>query len=151
MLKISEIMTDDVFTVSATAPVEEVAWALAIRTISGAPVRDSRGRLVGTVTKAELTDPERGAWPAGAQLTAQDVMSPRVIVARADAPAIDAVRTLARERTQQIIVVDREGEVVGVVTPMDVLKALVHGDSFVEYRPHAEMPMEEAWEAKATA
>jgi CBS domain-containing membrane protein len=152
MLKISDIMTDDVFTVAATAPVSDVAWALAIRNISGAPVRDARGRLIGTVTKAELCDPERGVWSWDDRqpVLAEDVMSPRVLVARADQPAAEAVALLARERLGQIVVIDGDGGVVGIITPMDVMKALVHGDRFVEERPEPELP-DEAWETYATA
>jgi CBS-domain-containing membrane protein len=153
MLKIADIMTAEVFTVSAGAPVQEVAWSLAIRSISGAPVRDARGRLVGTITKAELIDPDRAAWPRGAGLTAGDVMSPRVAVARADEPAMTAVRLLQRERLRQVIVTDAAGGVVGIVTPMDVLKALVHGDRFVDVGQPVEAPEDapDAWELEATA
>jgi CBS-domain-containing membrane protein len=151
MLKVADIMSPDVFTIPAAAPLDEVAWALATRGISGAPVRDHRGRLIGTVSKAELIDPERtGGWRRRA-MAAGDVMSTRVIVARADDPAIAAVRAMCREGIPQIIVVDDREAVVGIVTPMDVLKALVHGDRFLE-EATAEPPSERepAWEAEAS-
>jgi CBS-domain-containing membrane protein len=152
MLKVADIMSPDVFTIPAAAPLGEVAWALAAQGISGAPVRDRKGRLIGTVTKAELIDPERtgGLWRRAA--VAGDVMSPRVMVARANDPAIAAVRVMCREGIPQIIVVDEREAVVGIVTPMDVLKALVHGDRFLE-EATAEAPPEAvpAWEAEETA
>jgi CBS-domain-containing membrane protein len=154
MLKISDIMSRDVFTVSAAVPIEDVAWALAIRGISGAPVRDGKGRLVGTLTKAELIDPDRGAWHTSPPV-ARDVMSPRVTVIRADEPAMAAVRLMSGQGIPHLIVVDRDEAVVGIVTPMDVLKALVHGDSFVEEaRPELRRPEASpgaSWEAEATA
>jgi CBS-domain-containing membrane protein len=128
MLTIADIMTEEVFSVAVTDSVEEVVWALAIRNISGAPVRDDLGRLVGVVTKADLADPERGAWSRAARsapTTVGEVMSPRIVLARADEPAMKAVRLLAgSQHPAQIIVVDRFDRVVGIVTPMDVLKAL---------------------------
>jgi CBS-domain-containing membrane protein len=134
MLKIADIMTHGVFTVAASAPVEEVAWALAVRNIGGAPVRDGWGRLIGTVTKLELCDPARAVWTRSREvrgLLAEDVMSPHLVVARADEPVMTAVRLMSREHTRQVVVVDDEGAVVGIVTPTDVMRALVYGDQVI--------------------
>jgi len=155
MLRIADIMTEEVFTVPAGASAEEVAWALAIRNIGGAPVRDARGRLIGTVGKAELVDPHRGAWPRdggrGRPPIARDLMSPRLLVARADDPAMWAVELFVRERTSQILVVDGDdGAVVGIVTPTDVLRALARGDRVTDDRAGAEVD-DHGWERGATA
>jgi CBS-domain-containing membrane protein len=156
MLTIADIMTDEVFCVASTASVEDVAWALAIRNIGGAPVSDGHGRLIGTVTKAQLCDPVLGMWSRGSRfdpLLAEDVMSPRLHVAQADEPAISAVKTLSVENVRQIVVVDRDGHVVGIVTPTDVLKALVHGDRFTDDRGDRDRAAaaDEPWEPDATA
>jgi CBS-domain-containing membrane protein len=141
MLTIADIMTDEVFSVAVTDPVEEVVWALAIRNIGGAPVRDDLGRLVGTVTKADLADPERGAWSRASRsgpTTVGEVMSPRIMLAHADEPAMKAVRLLAgQQRPPHILVVDRLDRVVGIVTPMDVLKALVAEPASVSWEAQA--------------
>jgi acetoin utilization protein AcuB len=122
MLKIAEIMTADVFTVDTSAPVEEVAWALALRNIGGAPVHDRRGRLVGTVSKGELTEWLRDK--RGRNATVGEVMSARVLVVRSEAPIIEAAELLAREGARQLVVVNERDDVVGIVTSMDVLEAL---------------------------
>jgi acetoin utilization protein AcuB len=122
MLKIAEIMTADVFTVDTSAPVEEVAWALALRNIGGAPVHDRRGRLVGTVSKGELTEWLRDK--RGRNATVGEVMSARVLVVRSEAPIIEAAELLAREGARQLVVVNERDDVVGSVTSMDVLEAL---------------------------
>jgi CBS domain-containing membrane protein len=129
MLMISDIMTPEVFTLPADASLEDAAWALAIRGISGAPVRDSQGRLVGTLSKAELCLPQRSGWRDGPGMV-KDVMTASLLIARLDEPALAVVATMVRERCKQIVVVDRHDQVVGIVTPTDVLKALVHGDTF---------------------
>jgi len=124
-------MTEEVFSVAASAPLDDVAWALVAHGLAGAPVEDDEGRLVGTVSKAALADPERGVWSRGGLLgrtRAADVMSPRLVIVHADAPAREAVRLLAREHVDQVLVVDERDRVVGMVTPMDVLRALARGD-----------------------
>lgn len=153
MLTIRDIMTDDVFTLSAQAPIEDAAWALAQRSISGAPVRDAKGRLVGTLTRADLIDPERATRREG--LVTKDVMSSRVLIAQADQPAMEAVRLMMREELQQIVVIDRQDQVVGIVTPMDIMKALVRGEAF-QAEPRVGMEEVDAidntpWETAMTA
>lgn len=153
MLTIRDIMTDDVFTLSAQAPIEDAAWALAQRSISGAPVRDAKGRLVGTLTRADLIDPERAIRREG--LVTKDVMSSRVLIAQADQPAMEAVRLMMREELQQIVVIDRQDQVIGIVTPMDIMKALVRGEAF-QAEPRVGMEEVDAidntpWETAMTA
>ena len=153
MLTIRDIMTEEVFTLSAQTPVEDAAWALAERSISGAPVRDARGRLVGTVTRADLIDPDHGAWLNRAELT-RDIMSPRLLIAQDDQPAMAAVRLMMREELQQIVVTNSDDEVVGIVTPMDVMKALVRGEIFQsEPRTGVQAPedINASWETAMSA
>jgi len=57
--KIADVMTRDVFTLDASTPAETAAWELSVRGFTGAPVRDARGRLVGVLSRSDLTDPER--------------------------------------------------------------------------------------------
>ena len=59
MLRISDVMTRDVFTLAASTPAETAAWELIVRGFTGAPVRDARGRLVGVLSRSDLCDPER--------------------------------------------------------------------------------------------
>src|SRR5262249_34900742 len=112
----------EVFTVDAGAPVEEVAWALALRNIGGAPVHDRRGRLVGPVSKGGLTEwlrDKRGGHAGGGE-----VVSARGLGVRSQAPVIEAAELLAREGARQLVVVNDHDDVVGIVTSMDVLEAL---------------------------
>ncbi|MFH7319784.1 CBS domain-containing protein [Desulfurivibrio sp. D14AmB] len=51
-----EIMSREVVTVGPEMPVEELAALLWAKRISGAPVVDGEGRLVGVVTESDLID-----------------------------------------------------------------------------------------------
>lgn len=57
MLRVRDIMTPNVFTLDTDASVLEAAWALTRRSISGAPVRDAAGALVGILSKSDLVNP----------------------------------------------------------------------------------------------
>jgi len=53
-IKVKDIMTKEVITVPPDFTVEETALVLQKNKISGAPVVDSRGKLVGTITQTDL-------------------------------------------------------------------------------------------------
>jgi CBS domain-containing protein len=92
------------------------------RGISGAPVLDEQGRLVGVVTKSDLLVDglERGRGEGG--VTVGDVMTPLVRALGDDATIGDAVTLMAEETIHMIPLVTAQGEVVGVVSALDVLR-----------------------------
>jgi acetoin utilization protein AcuB len=53
-LKIEEIMTKDVVTVNENAPIEDAARIMEEKDISGLPVVDDAGRLVGIITQTDI-------------------------------------------------------------------------------------------------
>ena len=86
MLTVSEIMTANVFTEEADASAEEAAWGLTRRHNGGAPVRDSRGNVVGVLSKGDLVNPEPSQWIRG-EATVGDLMTPDVRAVHAEDPA----------------------------------------------------------------
>ncbi|HFQ90255.1 MAG TPA: CBS domain-containing protein [Desulfobulbus sp.] len=56
MLKAKDIMTRDVITVDAGMSVKELAELFYTKKISGAPVRDAGGKIIGVVTESDLID-----------------------------------------------------------------------------------------------
>ena len=77
------------------------------KSISGAPVLDPRGRLVGIASKADLADP-RGrdvGEAAGLTRAVKDVMTRVVYAVRADDSVLNAVRLMIAEDIHRAIVV----------------------------------------------
>ncbi|KAB2891542.1 MAG: CBS domain-containing protein [Desulfobulbaceae bacterium] len=56
MKNAADIMTKEVITVSLTTTVQELAKILATHDISGAPVVDEQGGIIGVVTESDLID-----------------------------------------------------------------------------------------------
>jgi CBS-domain-containing membrane protein len=129
-LKIADIMTREVLALPPDMPAEEAAAALAEHGVGGAPVREGDGRIVGILSRADLTDPDRG--PRGAARTVRDLMTPGILTLRDSDLAMNAVRLMVREDVHRIIILDETGELAGIVTPSDVLRALVAGDPIDE-------------------
>src|SRR5439155_658084 len=65
VMKIREIMSSEVVTVSTDASLKEVAEILAERRISGLPVVDDDGLVVGVVSEADILFKERGPSSRG--------------------------------------------------------------------------------------
>ena len=129
MLTIKDIMTTNVYTVDIDASAEEAAWGLTRRHIGGAPARDAVGNVVGVISKSDLVNPEPAQWIKG-EPTVGDLMNPDVISLYADDPAMAAVNEMAKRDIHRILVLDKESQPAGIVTPMDVVRALSRGQRF---------------------
>jgi acetoin utilization protein AcuB len=129
MLLVRDSMTREIVTL---APDETVGTALALcreRRIRHLPVL-TEGRLVGIVSDRDLRsatpafgEPERAA--ALQKILVEDVMADDVISAFPDDPIEQAANTM-RERRIGCLPVIESGELVGIITASDVMKALVY-------------------------
>lgn len=126
MLKISDIMTRDVFTLAASISAEQAAWELSVRGFTGAPVCDGRGRVVGILSRSDLVDPERREGNLGQ--TVHDLMTPALFTLQPSEPVVRAVRLMVREEIRRIVVTDESGRMVGIVTATDVLELIAGGE-----------------------
>jgi CBS domain-containing protein len=124
MTTVRDIMNTDVVTIAADTTVRAVARTLHAKEISGAPVVDAAGNVVGLVSVADVT---RAAGPAGGtdfdNRTARDIMTPATLSVRPDATVQELARFLVRSRVHRAIVLEG-GRLAGIVTSHDVLEHL---------------------------
>ncbi len=130
MLLVRDIMTKDIFAIDATADLELAAIALTHRGLSGAPVRDANGAFIGVVSKTDLIAPHPNSWRKRKDITVLDVMTPTVISVYADDPALHAAMEMSKQRIHRLIVQGRDGEPAGIITSMDIVRALANGAMF---------------------
>ncbi|HEX2568532.1 MAG TPA: CBS domain-containing protein [Polyangia bacterium] len=129
MLRVRDIMTPTVYTVDADASSEEAAWGLTRLHLQGAPVRDSDGSVVGFVSGNDLADPGPREWIHG-EPTVRDLMDPNVPALFTEDPALYAAQFFTTQDLRRAAVFDENGRLAGIVTPMDIVRALAHGQSF---------------------
>jgi CBS-domain-containing membrane protein len=129
MLTVRDIMTANVFTVDADASAEEAAWGLTRRHIGGAPVRDSRGNVIGVLSKGDLVNPEPSQWIRG-EPTVGDLMNPDVLAVYPEDPALAAAAGMVQRNIHRVIVLDEEQRMIGIVSSMDIVKAVAAGRHF---------------------
>lgn len=115
-MKVKEIMTTPVVTVPADATPSAVAAVLRDHRISGVPVVDAVGAVVGLVSEYDLL--------ARSGASAGDVMSAAVISVTEDTE-VDEVRHLLVERRVHRVPVLAGARLVGIVSRADVVALLV--------------------------
>lgn len=133
-LTCADIMTPSVVTVSAATSVPHALHLLQRHGVKSLPVLDNSRRLIGIVTRADLTGTAARAprqrlrdWFAIGAMTpprVSGVMTPRVLTIRADAPMADLVPLFASAGHHHIPVVDAHGRLAGILTQADIIHAL---------------------------
>jgi chloride channel protein, CIC family len=121
MRTIREVMEPAVFCLPEGAPLTRVAEELAARNISGAPVCGPDGEVVGIVSKSDLAE---AFGAAGDGLVAADVMTPSPLAVAPTDPLERAIGLMAFEGVHRLLVRDRSGALLGIVTSMDVVREL---------------------------
>ena len=105
-------MTNDVITFAAGTPVDDVAETLSKRHITGAPVLDAEGYVVGIISEVDVFS-KNGA-------TASDIMSPNVITVGEETSLEEVAAIMAGERIRRLPVLSG-GRLVGLISRSDVL------------------------------
>ena len=146
MQTVAEIMTRDVLTISEEATLREAAVLLTERHISGAPVVNAQGELVGVLSESDLLNdnkkrealprvtafgvfiaPEesvRRIYHEGANLEVRTIMTTSVLTVTEDTPVQEASRLLLGKKINRLPVLDAEGKLVGIITREDILRAI---------------------------
>ena len=115
MMRARDIMTQDVLTIGPEASIHDAARLLSGYNISGVPVVDSTGRMVGIVTSADLLSKE-GA-------TVAEIMTVRVTTAQEDTPVEAIAQALTSSHYKRLPIVRGE-RVVGIVSRSDIVRMM---------------------------
>jgi Zn-dependent protease/predicted transcriptional regulator len=119
-LSVGDLMSRDVKSVHPWLGVADLTSIMLDERHLGFPVVDEGGRLVGMVSLRELTTTPR---PRPGALV-RDVMVHEPPLVREDAPAESALQRLGTDTMNRLIVIDAAGNVVGIVTGADLMRAI---------------------------
>jgi CBS domain-containing protein len=146
-MRVRDLMTERVLSIGPEAPIKDVARILVEHRISGLPVCDVEGHVLGVVSEGDILykehDPEDGhrggplSWivegsPAGetvkaAALTAAKAMTaPAITVAPYESVA-EAARLMCERGVNRLPVVKDE-KLIGIVTRADLVRAFIRSD-----------------------
>lgn len=150
---VADIMTRDPIVVRPETSLHEAIQLLAEKRISGLPVVDDAGKLIGTISETDLMWQETGVTPPAyfmfldsviflknpAQYerdlhkalgqTVGEVMSKDAITVAPDKPLRDAAQLMHDRKAQRLLVVDANSKVIGILTRGDIVRDLASSES----------------------
>lgn len=121
-VKARDVMTTHVVTVRPETRLTQVMELLLRHHISGLPVVDEQGFLVGIVSEIDLVN---SAFSGNADETeVREVMTTEVTCFSPDAELADLVDAFSSKRLRRVPIVEK-GKVVGIVSRRDVLREIL--------------------------
>jgi len=150
MLTAGQLMTEKVITVTTATPVRELAQTLSENQISGAPVLDDQGLVIGVVTESDLIDQNKKVHiptvvtildsfiflesPDKMEkelkkmvgITVEDIFAHEVISVQKDTPLDEVATLMAEKRVHTLPVMDGE-KLVGVIGKSDIIRTIAQG------------------------
>jgi CBS domain-containing protein len=160
-MRVEDVMTRDVAAVGPGTSLKQVARELVRRRVSGMPVVDDHGRVVGVVSEADVLVKERGDSDQGGALArllhgvdhAQELkLDARTAGEAMTSPAITiegfwSVATAAQlmlDRAVNRLPVVQRGRLVGIVTRADLVRAFARSDDDVAQEIREQLALQEA-------
>jgi len=150
-LTVADVMTQPVLTVTPDTPLQQAVQMISDHHVSGLPVVNAEGRLIGELTEQDLMVRESGVdagpyvmlldsviylrnplnWDKQVHqvlgTTVKDLMGQGVHSCSESLPLPKAAALLHERSTQRLIVVDDNKRPVGVLTRGDIVRALASG------------------------
>jgi CBS domain-containing protein len=145
---IADVMSRDPIVVQPETSLKEAIQILAERRISGLPVVDNTGKLVGVISETDLMWQETGVTPPAYIMfldsviylqnpatyerdlhkalgqTVGEVMSKNPITISPDKLLPEAARILNDRKIHRLPVLDSNGQVIGILTRGDIIRAM---------------------------
>ena len=126
-LTVGDLMTGDPVLAHVDQPLSEVAGLLEFYRVSGLPVVDWDGRLVGVISQTDLlhartTEALWHAWPG---LTVRHLMTQPPVTVTSELSVEDAARVMERRAIHRLVVTLTDGETpIGVISVSDLVRSM---------------------------
>ena len=147
-VRVSDIMVRNIKTAEENQSINTIAKMMSDNNIGSVVIVKSNdvGVLSGIITERDIVRIAGAAQTSSTllQLTARDIMSKPVITIDEGSSIQDAIQSMKLNNIRRLPVVNREGEMVGIITDKDIFRAIINNQSLVasisenvtiEYRP----------------
>jgi CBS domain-containing protein len=145
---VADVMSRDPIVVRPETPLKEAIQILAERHISGLPVVEQTGKLVGVISETDLMWQEKGVTPPAYIMfldsviylqnpatferdlhkslgqTVGEVMTRDAITIRAEKPLREAAALMHERNVRRLPVIDKNAQVIGILTRGDIVRAM---------------------------
>jgi CBS domain-containing protein len=131
-LTAGDLMTIDPVVVAVDAPIEEAERLILVHGVSGLPVVDEDGTLLGVVSQTDfmhLANPDVRALlhHKASGIRVGEVMSRPAVTVELSTPLVEAARRMVTERVHRVVVVDDDHRPIGVLSAMNFVNLLADG------------------------
>ena len=122
-LKVREIMSPNPLTIPADATVMQAAKAMEKHDSSCVFVK-SKGKIIGIITERDITRRVVGKGASPKTTKVKSVMTSQIVVTPPDTSIEEALEVMTTNKLRRPPVVDKKGDMVGLVSTADIAKAL---------------------------
>jgi CBS domain-containing protein len=131
-LRVADLMTIDPIVVAVDATIEQARDLLREHRITGLPVVNGSGRLVGVISQTDLLYLAVPAVQAlirhrGSGIRVGEAMSAPPVTIDSDATLRQAAQRMVEERLHRLVAVDSTDQPIGVISAMDFVKLYAEG------------------------
>ena len=129
-MKVADLMTSKVISVRGDDTLSEAIRLLADGHVSGLPVVDRKGAIIGVVSSSDIMEAEadgEGATPeAREEVLVEEVMTRKPLMIDAEAELRQAAQEMLYEEVHRLFV-QANGKLVGVISQTDIVRAVAGG------------------------
>jgi CBS-domain-containing membrane protein len=144
-LRVEQLMARDFITIHEDASLVDAARLMRNYGVTGLPVVDDFRRCVGVLSATDFVEAQSEAhsccvqhvatsWDQSGLQRAETLsddsvkahMSPKVQSIREHRSIVDAGRLMCEEHIHRLVVIDRQGKPVGIISSLDLVSALVN-------------------------
>lgn len=146
-----DIMTKKVITIDQDASIEELSGLLLDNNISGVPVVDNDGKMIGIATEGDIivkdTDLHfpryfklldsiiylesltkfKNSLKKHLAIKVSEIMTSDIISCSPETPVDDIANTMVENKINRIPVLSADGKPAGIITRADIIKSMVRG------------------------
>lgn len=130
-MRVSELMQSNLVTIPSESLVSEAIVALADAHVTGLPVVDANGHLVGVLSTSDILtalaerSPDDDEGVLFEHTLVRDLMTPKPMTIPPQAPMREAAQQMLYANVHRLFV-EKDGELLGVISQSDVVRAVAN-------------------------
>ncbi|MGA2513989.1 MAG: CBS domain-containing protein [Candidatus Limnocylindrales bacterium] len=122
---VGEVMTANPVAITETASLAEAATILDTRKISGLPVLDENGALIGVISQTDLVRARANQhlvsdWPG---LSVGQIMTKPALTIAATASLEEAAKVMEQRRVHRLVVTNGAANPIGIISTSDLVRS----------------------------
>ncbi|MCH8899187.1 MAG: CBS domain-containing protein [Acidobacteria bacterium] len=133
-MNVVDLMTTEVIAVSRDTGLREAARLMFRNRVSGLPITEQDGTLIGIITEADFLrlEVERQEGARDQVVTVGEVMSIGVVTVRPEMEIYEAAKIMVVQEVKRLPVVDDDNRLLGVISRADIVSIFTRPDDVIE-------------------